>query len=315
MGRAATVLLLPLLVAWWPASAHGQDSARARRRFEQGVRLLEDARFGEAAAALEESLAIRESPPALFNLGLAYRGMGSYRRAIATFQRFMDASGDRHGQMIRDARDFTREMTAALAHVQLTVRGGATDVTADGERVGSADGRLSVEVDPGRRVFVASRRGYRPARAEVELASGAHSELTLDASEHPLPGHLTVEAGTPSAEIRLDGRFVGRGRYAGPVAPGRHRIDLVAPGYGPQHRALEVRPGGSDRLALRLVVVERSTSVFGRWWFWTGAAAIAAGVVVTAILLTPPRKEPYYDGELGFTVEALSRSGGPGWWP
>jgi hypothetical protein len=200
-------------------------------------------------------------------------------------------------------------MRAALAHVTLRVQGGATEVTADGERVARADGELALDVDPGPRVFAASRPGHRPVRVEVELAPGSRQQIAIDASARPLAGHLTVEAGMPSAEIRLDGRFVGRGRYDGPVEPGRHRVDLVAAGRGSERRFVDVRPGGSDRLAIRLLVVQRSTPIFGRWWFWAGAAAVAAGVVVTVVLLAPPSKEPYYDGELGFTVEALSRSG------
>jgi hypothetical protein len=35
------------------------------------------------------------------------------------------------------------------------------------------------------------------------------------------------------------------------------------------------------------------SSVFSRWWFWTGVGAMVAGGIVTAILLTTGKKNSF----------------------
>ena len=89
----------------------------ARQVIAAGLRLLEDARYAEAAAALERSLALRESPSVLYNLALAYRGTGSYLRAIATFERFLNAAPERE-PLRRDAAAIAGELRGALAPVR-----------------------------------------------------------------------------------------------------------------------------------------------------------------------------------------------------
>ncbi|MBI2896208.1 MAG: PEGA domain-containing protein [Deltaproteobacteria bacterium] len=304
IGACGPLVLVALASSPVPAVAQ-RSEAIAREHFERGVRLLDDLRYADAAGELEESIEAQESPPALFNLGLAYRGMGRYRKAIAAFGRFLEVATRRHAQMRANATSIVGELTGALAHVHVGVRGGATQVVMDEESIATGDGQYEVEADPGRHVVRASREGYQPARREVEVDPGGSARLVLDVSAHPLPGHLVVDSGTPEAEIRLDGRLVGHGRFAADLTPGHHDLELAASGHGTVRRRIEVRPGSHDRLALRLVVVERPRTILERWWFWAGAAALTAGAVVGAILLWPPENEPYYDGSLDFIVEAL----------
>ena len=62
----------------------------AREAFERGVRGLDEGRFGDAVIAFEESLRVRDVPVTLYNLGLAYRGVGREAQAIAMFERYLE---------------------------------------------------------------------------------------------------------------------------------------------------------------------------------------------------------------------------------
>ncbi|MFO0630467.1 MAG: hypothetical protein U0325_33240 [Polyangiales bacterium] len=140
------------------SAAGAQNAPDARASFEQGVRLLEDARYAEAAAALERSLALRESPSVLYNLALAYRGTGAYLRAIETFERFLHAAPERE-PLRRDAATIAQELRGALARVRLTVRAGLADEVRLDDRVLTArELDVVLPVDPGRR---SSRRDAR----------------------------------------------------------------------------------------------------------------------------------------------------------
>jgi hypothetical protein len=304
-GAVACVLLAASVAS---AQAPEGDPVEARRLFELGVGLLEDQQFAEAAATLERSLAIRESPPVLYNLGLAYRGTGQYRRGLEVFARFLEVAGPRHAQLRGSVETISAELTASLVHVTLQVTGGAARVVVDDAERAGADGTIELTLDPGRHSFEASREGYEPARREMDLGRGERITVELDASQAPRPAHLVVDAGRPDAEIRLDGADVGRGRFEREVSAGRYEVRVSARGYVAQTRTVELGPGGRERLAFSLAKVPpraQDPSLFSRWWFWTAAAVVASGAAVGVVVLTQePEREPYYDGSLGYTVEA-----------
>ncbi len=307
-GVALASILASLIAAAAAAQVPEGDPAEARRLFELGVGLIEDQQFAEAAATLERSLAIRESAPVLYNLGLAYRGTGQYRRGLEVFARFLEVAGPRHADLRGSVATISGELQAALVNVRFEVSGGATKVLVDDAERWAADGVYELTLDPGRHTFQASREGYEPARREMDLGRGERVTVDLDASQSPLPAHLVVDAGRPDAEIRLDGADVGRGRFEREVSPGRYEVRVSARGYVAQTRTLELGPGGRERLAFSLAKVParaENPSLFSRWWFWTAAAVVASGAAVGVVVLTQePDRDPYYDGSLGYTVEA-----------
>jgi hypothetical protein len=292
------IALHAILLASAPARAQ-DPTAQARELFGRGVELLADQRFAEAADALERSLAVRDSPPVLYNLGLAYRGMGRYLHALQVLERFRATAGDRHQDVVATLADVVADLRTALVHASVEARGGATEVRVDDEVRARSDGRIEVEMDPGRHVFVATRSGYAPARRELDLGRGERVTVELDASASPLPAALVVDAGNPDAEIRLDGEDVARGRLERELPPGTYTVEVSAPGFLAQTRSVELGPGARERLSVSL---EKESGILSRWWFWAGAAAVVSGGVVAAVLWTEPETPPYDEGSLGFVT-------------
>ena len=72
------------------------------------------------------------------------------------------------------------------------------------------------------------------------------------------PGRLRLDVRPPDASIYLDGVFRGTARdvEALRVPPGRHRLEIVRPGYRTEERDVEVRPGETTDLRADL---ERSS--------------------------------------------------------
>jgi hypothetical protein len=67
-------------------------------------------------------------------------------------------------------------------------------------------------------------------------------------------GTVRVDVRPSDATIYVDGEFYGSGRRAGNIAlpPGRHRIEVVRPGYRTVEREVEVLPGRTETLAIDL---------------------------------------------------------------
>lgn len=285
-------LALAAAIALIAPAARTQDAtAEARTLFEAGIHQFEDNRYAEAVASFDRSLALRESPAVLYNLGLALRGTGSYRRAISVFERFLMLAQPQDAQR-RDAQAIVNELHDALAVVELTVRGGASEVRIDGVRSPNTDGTMTLMLDPGAHAVEAQREGYRLQRRALSLTSGAHETVVLDASDDPLPAMLRVDCDDPDAEILLDGEPFGRGVQARPVTAGDHEITVRTRDHEAHRRRVHVEPGSAPRVSFALLARSSSGSVLTRWWFWTGAAAVAAGLVVGAVLLFSGTEDP-----------------------
>jgi hypothetical protein len=67
-------------------------------------------------------------------------------------------------------------------------------------------------------------------------------------------GQLRLRVEPPDASVYVDGAFRGSGREAGALrlAPGRHRIEVVRPGYRTADQEIEVAPGETTQLSVTL---------------------------------------------------------------
>ncbi|MEZ4405616.1 MAG: tetratricopeptide repeat protein [Polyangiales bacterium] len=196
-------LALALALALAPTVARAQPALeRARERFEDGQRALDEGRYADAARAFEQSLSIAHRPGTLFNLGLAYRSLGRCTEAIQSLEDFSALSHDE--ERVSTARAVLADLRACPATVTLSLRGAPSEVLVDGQRRPLREGQQTLRLDPGRHVIEARRQGYAPARAEVDLDRGGESSVTLDAAGSPYDGWLRLDLeGTPA--VRVDG--------------------------------------------------------------------------------------------------------------
>ena len=91
------------------------------------------------------------------------------------------------------------------------------------------------------------RREHERDDDEMESAPGEPP-----AGEHL--GQLRLRVEPADASVYVDGAFRGTGREAGALrlAPGRHRIEVVRPGYRTADQEIEVAPGETTQLSVTL---------------------------------------------------------------
>ncbi len=284
-----------------PAQAAADDAADARVSFEEGLELLDDGRYADATRAFERSLALREAPATLYNLGLAHRGAGENRRAIAAFERFVEVYGERAPRLRADAQTILEELRASLARVRIELRGEPEELFVDGSPVALDEVRELV-LDPGSHHFEARRAGYAPARAERDLEPGSETRLTLDVAAHPRFATLSLDARPLDARVRIDGTTQPSLPLELRLAPGAHRIEATSPGHEAFARELNLSAGASQRLTIALTPI--APRLEQEWWLWTLVAggALAVAAAITAAILVPAADAPY-DG--GSTMRVL----------
>lgn len=322
MSVCVRICIAVVLFALGASSARAQTEAetqQARAAFEEAVRLMQEQRFSDAIPLLERSRAIRETPPVVFNLGLAYRGTGDYAHAMEALRRVVSITEGvpRHQELRTRALQIIGELASSRSRLVLVIRGGATSVTLDGETLAGADGRFEREVDPGRHAVEVRRTGYDAVTRSIEVRAGATTTVELDASERPRGATLRVATDPPEADVRIDGALVGSGNVERQLDPGRHVVDVRAPGHRSSRIEVSLEPGSMMVREVVLAPVRRTArdrddsssrgGVLSQWWFWTAIGAVVVGGAIVTIVAAQPGTAPYEGGSLGMTVVALDR--------
>lgn len=90
--------------------------------------------------------------------------------------------------------------------------------------------------------------------AEREPGDRGRADSEGRERERGEPGTLRVEVRPEDASIYVDGQFFGTSRRSEALTlpPGRHRIEVVRPGYRTVEREVEIRPGRSESIAIDL---------------------------------------------------------------
>ena len=103
-------------------------------------------------------------------------------------------------------------------------------------------------------------RDDRPASREREDAPvdepqrEAQPPMGLVTDGNAAPGLLTLNVTPADASVYVDGRFVGSARQTGELElrPGRHRVEVVRPGYRTGERDVTIETGRTQALSLDL---------------------------------------------------------------
>ncbi len=145
-----------------------------------------------------------------------------------------------------------------------------------------------VALAPGRaHVIRLTKRGFTPFVDTVRIKRGQQKEIEADLV--PSGGVVKIKCNIRRAQVLLDGKPIGRTPFDGDVEPGRHTLQVVAPGKLQDTRVIEVKAGESLDLTVDLKdipppIVEKDDSIFGAWWFWTAVGVTVLGGVTVGVL-------------------------------
>ena len=165
--------------------------------------------------------------------------------------------------------------------IRVLVNPEKTRVYVDGYYAGVADDFDGVfqrlYVSPGRHEVALRLEGHRTHRLRVYVAADStlklHYDMVKGVGEETLEdlsagveeqerpsddpaaaGLLRLEIQPDDASIYVDGQFWGTGRSGAEIElpPGRHRVEIVRPGFQTEERDVEIEPGRTARLGVDL---------------------------------------------------------------
>ncbi|WP_437735032.1 hypothetical protein [Sorangium sp. So ce1335] len=191
---AATVGAAALAQGGGEPGAPGDDSARAVRRYSDGVAAAREGRWPEAYAAYLEAWRLKQHFQIAANLARAELRIGKHRDAaehISFFLREAEGVSDSDRALARQMLDEARAHIATLSLV--VSRAGAT-VLVDGVPVGTSPLGREVYVEPGERRLEARIEGEAPAQTSAALAPGASQEVELRFVDRAAPAAIQPRA-------------------------------------------------------------------------------------------------------------------------
>lgn len=120
-------------------------------------------------------------------------------------------------------------------------------VKVDGDRLPVEDGRAMAYVELGEHRYVVEADGYAAATGAVTVGKGDNT--VVDVRLKSLMARLTVVSETEGADISVNGRNVGVGRWSGQLMPGLYRVEVAKQGYKPYNE--EIRLLENDDKSIR----------------------------------------------------------------
>ena len=153
----------------------GDVQARARTRFNDGVRLANELQWTQAATAFEESYQLFPRPATLFNLGLAHRALGRSRRAIEELERFLTEGTPNEADRAQVTEALTT-MRSQLAHITVVPSADGARIVLDGEPI---EGNSEIPLDPGNHVLEVTAPGFVRNAQNVTLRQSETRRLEV----------------------------------------------------------------------------------------------------------------------------------------
>jgi hypothetical protein len=98
-------------------------------------------------------------------------------------------------------------------------------------------------------------RGTPPLSVDLRV----QRSISLTLRPMTLDAKATIEPTPGTSAVYVNGEFAGVGTWRGALPSGRHRVDVIAPGYLPLRRELRLEPGSTTSIAARLTASQART--------------------------------------------------------
>ena len=254
--KALFVLLLLVAV---PAVAQERPiaddlPAELRDDWEAARDMFEDGNYRGALVQYERIYAESKNPRVLYSLGVVYKELRRYAKALATWEKqltFRDALPPREVTRAEEAIEVVRPFVSTLT-VRSNVAGATLSV--NGDVLGETPFLAPLPVDVGENELVLQKDGYLTLERTIDVVKGTPAEVTLDLIKADKTAVVTISiAGAEDATIFMDGTEMGPAPFKGEVPIGRHTFEARAKGFVTARQTSVIVEGEPMRITLSLV--------------------------------------------------------------
>ncbi len=229
----ASLLSLGSLVS--AASASAQDAAQTS--FDKGMTALNAGKYEDAVRAFDASYRAEQVAVALYNLGLAYNGLGQPTKALEVFELYVKAADPaKEGGTIAAVKAEIDRITNNAARFALKVSPETAKIAIDSHAATIKDGEIWML--PGHHTIDIRAQGYETYNQGIDVQSGRYTlEINLRPPTEAPPVHaaaLVDEGVTLAAQANYSAAMIkyGDAQMIYPTPRGTAQMGLAEEALG-----------------------------------------------------------------------------------
>jgi PEGA domain len=275
------------------AFATATTAAEAARLKEQGDKLMSEKRYEDALRSYEDAEKMAPSAALLFNRGRALQFLARYPEALVLIERFSQEADADTKAKVPGLSELITDLQGRVATINVRCTQGR--VLFRGRTLGQAPLAGDVRVPAGEGEIEVIADGYFPWKQAVTLAAKTRTEINVRLVSRERYGILNVQSSVEGTSILVNRKASGKAPAELQLEAGTHQIRGERDSYEALDRSVVVVAGERKDLLLKL---EKTTPVYGRWWFWTGLAVVVAtaAIVTTVVALNTEKSVPTGEG-------------------
>jgi tetratricopeptide (TPR) repeat protein len=159
------------------AAAAGNPDDEARRHYERGLALYEDAAYDAALGELVRAYELRPAPILLYNIALVNRALNDHAAALQAFRQYAAASGKSLNEARRsEVESQISELEQRVAEVTVQVDVPGAQILIDNRLVGASPLHEPLLVNAGMRQLTVQHPDFAPQNRQLRLAGNDRVE-------------------------------------------------------------------------------------------------------------------------------------------
>lgn len=255
-------------------------SGEAKAAYDGAVLLYQDNDFDGASAKFARAYDLSKDARLLWNMATCEKGARRYFKTHALIDRYLkEGASSISMEAVARAEETKHVLRDLFSPVQLHVVPESARVTENGQPL--PDG-----LDLGAHRVRVEAPGYQPEERVIDVPGKTAVVIDVTLKRVIAPARLSVVTET-SALVRVDGQS-STGQWEGPLAPGKHKIEITAQGKVPYFTEVDLGEGASRSM---LVPLKEKAGVPA--WVWIGGGVVlAAGAALTIGLVVKANETP-----------------------
>jgi hypothetical protein len=268
------LLCSSLVLVSGPAVAQSAKDLKA-----EGDAAFTARRYGDALKAYDKAFEAGHDAAVLYNKARAHEALEQFPEALAAIERFDQEAPPAVRAKVTGLSTLIADIRNHVATLIITCNVPGARVTVRDVIVGeTAQAALRVQVNRGKARVVVEKEGHASFTQELNLPGESSTTVTAILEGKADTSLVKITSTPPRAAVSIDGRAVGATPLEIDLSPKSHRLEVERDGYDKLTTTVVIEQGKPRTLDLTLA---ESSSVFGKWWFWTGVgAAVVTGAAV-----------------------------------
>ena len=284
--RAVWLLLAVVLVcstfersaAADPTPAERTQATALKKRADEA---MESLRYTSALADYSEAYRLTGDPSLLYNRARVLEALERFGEALDELERFSREASPQLRARVPQLKELINDLSGRVATLTVNCPTRGARVLVREKVIGTTPLDGPVRLNAGSAVVEVVADGFLPFKQDIDLPKAGSRTIDVFLVAREARGQLVVRATPDGADVRVDGKLLGRAPAEAQLAPGNHAIIVSRDGFVDKKASAIVVEGQSKTID---VTLEKTPPITAKWWFWTGiGVVVVSAATVTAV--------------------------------